>query len=275
MRGLTGKSITSYLVFAMIIAYLVTFQGGCQSSSTTTTPPSTPAETAGTPAATDTVTITSSGTPAPTPEASATPNKKSTEVQPYSLSKGRRDPFVPFGGAVPASGGGAQTQAPVVTAPKGPTGTIPSVAPPVSTGGGQESGMPESVPVQVTGTYASGGKNYAILTSASGGPSFVVSTGDKVGEYKVKSISATRVVLSWSGRDYVLKMKTFGPHSGAGSKASVTEEHNKSTTLPAPEKPAAPPGGGQAAPPAGEKPKPEAPPGGGAEKPRGTEAPQQ
>ncbi len=275
MRGMTRKSIiASYCVFAMIAVLLITFQGGCQTTSTTPTATSTPTETAGTPAATDTVTITSSGTPAPTPEVSATPEKKS-EVQPYSLSKGRRDPFVPFGGAAPSSGGGATTKTPepIVKVTKAPDGTAPSVAPPVSTGG-QDSGMPAEVPVQVTGTYASGGKNYAILTSASGGPSFVVSTGDKVGEYKVKSISGTRVVLNWSGKDYVLKMKTFGPHSGAGSKASVTEEPNSPKTLQAPAKPAAPPGGGQTQtmPPAGEKPKPEAPPGGGTEKPKGTEA---
>jgi hypothetical protein len=276
MRGMKKTSIiAAYFVMMAVVTLLAVFQGGCQSSTPpATTASATPSETAGTPAATDTVTIKESGTPAPTPEASAAPDKK-PDVQVYSLSKGRRDPFVPFGGAAPTADNPVPTTTknPEPQQSKGPeTGTKPPIGVPAPT---ETAAAPVEIPVNVTGTYVSGGKNFAILTSQSGGPSFVVSTGDKVGEYKVKSISATRVILTWSGKDYIVKMKTFGPHSTKGpeTKASLTEEQGKPKTLQAPAKPAAPQGGGQpqTAPPAGEKAKPEAPPGAGTEKPKGTE----
>jgi hypothetical protein len=245
---------------AMVTA-MVLFFGGCQSPSTTSTTSTTPAattaaaspsQTAGTPAATDTVTITPT-TPSPTPEATKTPSKP--DVQPYTLSKGRRDPFVPFGGGGEV---GKPVVAPTTAATPTPGATKP-IAAPVSPGVGPGAGPDiTSIPVQVTGTFVSGGKNFAILTSEGGAvgkggsPSFVVSTGDKVGEYKVKSISQNSVVLIWSGKEYTLKIKTFGPNSNPTKQSQTSKgEEPKDKSLPAPEKPKTAPGGGEPPPPEG------------------------
>jgi len=223
LRKLTFLLFTGVTI--VLVATLIIVSTGCQQA-----PAPKPSETASTgPGATETVTITPE-TPTPTPEVSSTPTKQ-TELAPYSLSKGRRDPFVPFGteSAPPTK------PTPTSTNEKPTPGGTTPIAPPVAGGGPQAS--PSSVPVQVTGTFVSGGKNWAIITSsAGGGPSFMVSTGDKVGEYVVKSVDPSKVVLMWSGKEYVIKMQSFGPNStpkGTGT----TGETPKEKSLPAPEKP--------------------------------------
>lgn len=221
LRKLTFFLFTGVTI--VLVAALIIVASGCQQA-----PAPTPSETASTgPGATETVTITPE-TPTPTPEVSQTPTKQ-TELAPYQLSKGRRDPFVPFGteSAPPSK------PIPTSTTSKPTTpGTTTAISAPVSAPQG-----PQSVPVQVTGTFVSGGKNWAILTSsAGGGPSFMVSSGDKVGEYVVKSVDPSKVVLVWSGKEYVIKMQSFGPNSTPKA-SGTTGETPKEKSLPAPEKP--------------------------------------
>jgi translation initiation factor IF-2 len=191
--------------------------------------------------------------PTPTqeaPSASPTTPVKSggNEVAPYSLSKGRRDPFVPFGGAMPE--GNVTPQPEQTKAAETPKPAQPG-QPPQQGGAPQKAAPPASVPVVVTGTFISGGKNFAIVQGEGGGPSFMVTTGDKVGEYYVKSVTVQRVVLTWSGRDYIVKMKAMeGPSKGGGSAAPTKGGESQQKSLPAPAQPQGPgnqggaPGGG-------------------------------
>lgn len=222
--GRNKTAWTIYTVFGVMImiSLVALFHCGCQSSK----PPATDSGQSGNQSnAVNTVTITQN-TPAPTPEVASTPSKPA-DIAPYSLTKGRRDPFVPFGGAI----GGPTV--PTVQTP--PPGGGPDKPPPGGTDTGPKEPVVTEVPVQVTGTFISGGKVMAIITSASGGPSFIVGNGDKVGEYQVKSINSSRVVLVWSGREYVIKIKEFGPNSSGKGSGSVVGEKPDNKTLPAPE----------------------------------------
>jgi hypothetical protein len=244
----------------VMVAVMAIFFSGCQSSTTTSTTTTattaaSPSQTAGTPAATDTVTITPT-TPSPTPEATKAVSKP--DAQPYTLSKGRRDPFVPFGGAVGSGDAGKPIVVPTAGSPT-PGEAGKPIAAPTKPGIGVPGTAPEitNIPVQVTGTFVSGGRNFAILTSEGGAPgkggapSFVVSTGDNVGEYKVKSISHNSVVLIWSGKEYTLKIKTFGPNSNPVKQSTTKADEPTNKSLPAPEKQKTAPGGGEPPPPEG------------------------
>lgn len=246
---MTIRTIAFGILFTLL-AMTAIFPTGCSQTPT-------PAQSTA-PVATDTVTITPT-TPSPTPEATtadtATPGKAS-DIAPYSLSKGRRDPFVPFGGAMPDN----TTPQPAPTKTQQPKSGQPMPQP----GGEQKAAPPANVPVVVTGTFISGGKNFAIVQGETGGPSFMVSTGDKVGEYYVKSVTAQKVVLTWSGRDYDVKMKTMdSPIKGGGaSTAPGKGGEQKQKSLPAPAQPQAP-GGNQGGAPGGGTPQQMAPPPGG------------
>jgi len=230
---MTSRTITFGILFTFL-AVAAIFPIGCSQPSPSPTAPT----------ATDTVTITQP-TPSPTQEETpaatpATPGKTG-ELTPYSLTKGRRDPFVPFGGVMPES----QTQAaPVKTeTPKPAQQGAPKQ--PVQ----QKAAAPvvETVPVVVTGTFISGGKNFAIVQGEGGGPSFMVTTGDKVGEYYVKSVTAQRVVLTWSGKDYLVKMKAMdSPFKGGGSAPQTKGgEQQKQSLSPPQTQTQGGPGGGQ------------------------------
>jgi hypothetical protein len=227
----------SFTITMLVVVALMIFPCGCQKAPVSE--PS-PTETAGTPGATDTVTITPD-TPTPTPEVSETPAAgKTADLKPYSLSKGRRDPFVPFGAT-----SGPQTVPEIKPETPGSTDLPqPDMVP-----GPQPDSEVTDVPVQVTGTFVSGGKDWAIIRSASGGgPSFMVSVGDKVGEYLVKSIDSSKVVLVWSGKEYIIKMQQFGPYSSP-AKGSTTGDVPEEKSLPAPVRKKVPGGQPQMMPP--------------------------
>ncbi len=238
VRKWTFMSVIGITIF--MIATLVVFCG-CQQAPAPS--PSEPAETQTGPGATESITITPE-TATPTPEVSSTPSKPA-DLAPYTLSKGRRDPFVPFGS------GPAEEVAPTPVKPvaEQTPGAQPTMDMPRPVGAPSK-GV-SNVPVQVTGTFVSGGKNWAIITSSGGGgPSFMVSAGDRVGEYLVKSIDSSKVVLVWSNKEYVIKIQTFGPQGAP--KGTVTQgEEPKEKTLPAPEKPKSPQGQPQMMPPPG------------------------
>ncbi len=249
---MTSRVIAFGILFTFL-AMAAMFPMGCSQ-----TPSPAPSQTQ--PVATDTVTITPTK-PSPTPEATtATPAGpgKSSDIAPYSLSKGRRDPFVPFGGAMPDN----TTPQPAPTQKVQPKPV--QSGQPMPQAGEQKAAPPASVPVVVTGTFISGGKNFAIVQGETGGPSFMVTTGDKVGEYNVKSVTAQRVVLTWSGKDYVVKMRTMdNPMKGGGGAAPAKGGESQQKSLPAPSQPQAPGGTQGGAPGGGAPPQQMGPPPGG------------
>ncbi len=167
------------------------------------------------------------------------PAKSKTQVKssmpsastPYTLDRGRRDPFVPFGGNV----------APPSTVRDKKGGSVPVAKPTsetktnVTVGGSTVKEVVSELPVKVTGTMVSSGTSYAILTAASGsGSSFMVKPGDKVGEYTVQSVYPDRVVLLWGGKAYNVPVKaaaSSAPKAGIKSGGKTTGQES----LPVPE----------------------------------------
>lgn len=149
-----------------------------------------------------------------------TTQKKATTVAPkgipnytapYRLGNGKRDPFVPFGGNLaPATTVKTVLDTPAtlpgekkaVTASSTKTTTQTKTAPLAPT-----QAVVTELPVKVTGTMISAGDAVAILTSESGGPSYTVRAGDRVGEYTVRSVNSREVVLVWKGKSYVVPIK--------------------------------------------------------------------
>lgn len=167
-------------------------------------------------------------------EAENTPAAASNDSgAPYSFTNGRRDPFVPFGGNVAPKPLPAETKL-LPADNKDAEGEDISVGKDAKTG--QEI---TTLPVIVTGTVVSGARNFAIL--APGGEkqdnknsvSFMVTAGDKVGEYTVRSVYPDRVVLVWKGKPFVIPVQQYTPKSKDG-KAVVGGAPEKAT-LPVPE----------------------------------------
>lgn len=152
---------------------------------------------------------------------------------PYTLSNGRRDPFVPFGGnAAPepiVEGEG-------IVAPQ--ASALPKEG---KTSDGKElKTLAElnTLPVVVTGTIVSGKANFAILAPEGGdkksNASFVVTSGDTVGEYTVDRVYPDRVVLLWKGKAFTIPVKQYTGKSKDG-KAAVAGDAPVTPSLPVPE----------------------------------------
>jgi len=145
--------------------------------------------------------------------------------KPYKLDKGKRDPFVPFGG----------NAAPDSTLKQSKNNVKPT-SEPVRTADGKvikEKEVVSELPVRVTATMISGSSSYAILTAADGkSSSFMVKPGDKVGEYTVQSIYSDKVILVWGGKPYTVPVKGVEPAGKSSSKNTKTD--GASNTLPVP-----------------------------------------
>ena len=158
-----------------------------------------------------------------------------TGNRPYSFDRGKRDPFVPFGG----------NAAPESTIKSGKKASGQAAAPKVTVDGREVRETVSELPVKVTATMISGSNAYAILAAAEGSSSsFMVKPGDKVGAYTVQSIYTDRVVLLWEGKAYTVPVKAAAPSSKAGSQSSIKTD--KGGALPVPkvdedQRPPAPP----------------------------------
>lgn len=166
-------------------------------------------------------------TPAKT---TAEPVAPIVDPAPYKMPKGHRDPFVPFGGnRAPASTMKDKDQLAAKAAASksedsedGESKADITVSSDDKKSSKDEKETITEIPVRATGTMTVGGTKYAILTSTeSGGTSVTVSTGERVGEYFVDSISGDSVVLIWKGKSFKLPIKADIPTSSksSGSKA--------------------------------------------------------
>lgn len=163
----------------------------------------------------------------------AAPVVQSSDAAPYTFTGGRRDPFVPFGGSIAPKP--LPAEAKLVTDKDAADESV-SVGKDAKTG--EEI---TTLPVKVTGTVISGARNFAILAPAGekgGGEkhsvSFMVTSGDKVGEYTVQSVTADKVVLVWKGKPFTIPVEKYSPVSKDG-KASVIGGAPEKATLPVPE----------------------------------------
>jgi Tfp pilus assembly protein PilP len=147
---------------------------------------------------------------------------------PYTFTRGKRDPFVPFGGNVaPASTDKKSANVSKQVAQPKPGDKKATAA------NATQKQEVTSLPVKVTGTMMSSGTSYAILTAEGGGASFMVKPGDTIGEYTVKSVNANEVVLLWQGRPYTLTVQTSLSAPGGRTKSPAGVPPGKAT-LPAP-----------------------------------------
>ena len=163
---------------------------------------------------------------------------RATDSAPYKFKQGQRDPFVPFGGNV----------APTPLAPNS-LSNLPNAKDNKlieKKKVDEEKDVVEEpivLPVMVTGVLLGGNHSFAILAPAGesksgeqGKPSsdsFLVSVGDKVGEYTVQSITNDKVVLIWQGKPYSIPVQKYTGKSKDG-KVVVGEAPVKST-LPVPQ----------------------------------------
>lgn len=139
---------------------------------------------------------------------------------PYKLVKGKRDPFVPFGGNLaPATTIKTVFKTETVVSKDGKKETVTKVATQPSATQNENKKEVKTLPIKATGTMISAGSSYAILTAETGGASYMVKPGDKVGEYTVRSISAREVVLIWKGKAYSIPVKEEIVPSKAAQKA--------------------------------------------------------
>jgi hypothetical protein len=180
---------------------------------------------------------------------------KSTDSAPYKFKQGQRDPFVPFGGNV------APTPLPSTFLSNSPEDAKKLVekAKEVEEKDEVEVEQPIVLPVMVTGVLIGGDHSFAILAPAevnkdtgmvvnvSGTPggdrkigggakasdSFLVSVGDKIGEYTVQSITNDKVVLIWQGKPYSIPVQKYTGKSKDGK--VVVGEAPEQPTLPVPE----------------------------------------
>jgi len=160
---------------------------------------------------------------------------RAVDSAPYKFKQGQRDPFVPFGGNV----------APTPLAPNS-LSNLPNAKDnkiiEKKKVDEEEKVVEEPIvlPVMVTGVLLGGNHSFAILAPAgdkdagkASSDSFLVSVGDKVGEYTVQSITNDKVVLIWQGKPYSIPVQKYTGKSKDG-KVVVGEAPVKST-LPVPQ----------------------------------------
>lgn len=176
------------------------------------------------------------------------------DTTPYRMSKGQRDPFVPFGGmAAPASTLTQRDQAAAKAAAakesadndaKNEDGTAKTEITVVGDNKQPTKKEVVTIPIKVTGTMTVGGTRYALLTpdvASSGNSSSATVTaraGERVGEYLVDYIGNDSVVLIWKGKAYTLPISKDLPaasKSSPSSSSSSAPSAGDSNTLPAPE----------------------------------------
>ena len=239
MRKLTGK-IVSVIVIPFLLVMMILIVG-CQGD---TKPASPEAET------------TTEAKIEAEPEASPSPTETEEAMPVISKEftrRSRKDPFMPVVGkkgmetaAQPTPVATAEPDSPGLPPPPGDT-----KEPDETVDMGIETPKPkkpkivevpsEEVGVEVRGILKTGGSYRAILTS-NGGASYVVTTGQKVGEWKVSSISGDSVVLTAKGYKAKLPLQTEDLSTGEGASVKKSTE--------GPKLPAAPTGtGGEDLPP--------------------------
>jgi hypothetical protein len=162
---------------------------------------------------------------------------RTTDSAPYKFKQGQRDPFVPFGGNVAPTPLAPNSLSNLPNAKDNKVIEKPKLEEKVVV---EE---PIVLPVMVTGVLLGGDHSFAILAPAGetksneqGKPSsdsFLVSVGDKIGEYTVQSITNDKVVLIWQGKPYSIPVQKYTGKSKDG-KVVVGEAPVKST-LPVPQ----------------------------------------
>lgn len=228
MRKKTGKIVSVVMIPFLLVIFVLIM--GCQGGGT-----SQPAET---PTQEATIEATSEPTPTPTETEEAMPAIEATFTR-----RSTKDPFMPVVGkkgeetlavapeqpedAPPPPGG----ETPDVTKKPAGTGEVVIVTPKSKKVKIVEVPQ-EEVGVDVRGILKTGGGYRAILAS-DGGTSYVVQTGQKVGEWTVSSIDSQNVVLTAKGFKAKLHLQTEVLSPGEGSKKINAVEGPK---VPAPQK---------------------------------------
>lgn len=216
------------ILWVPILMFALLFSWGC-SQKAPAPEPSKPAETTKAPEETE------------TPEASPSPEMTEDDDQPIVSSvfvrRSRKDPFSPVvGRPIPGQPDLLPPETAVVDTPETPAGP-PAGTPVAPTTGGPvavKTGAPVPVrpsapkaspqPVMIDGAQAGisvsgivkAGASYRAILSSSGGASYVVTRGQKVGEWTVASIDPRTVILT--GKGYKAKISLSEDMEGPGLK---------------------------------------------------------
>ncbi len=214
--------IKSWVIPLLMVAFLVFVGVGCGGNKQPPAPEK-PADTA-----VDTAEDTVEDTDPAEGELDLIPDDPAEEEDTTPLTgeyqrKSQRDPFIPV---VEAPQKNVPKPA-VVEVEKPPIDEGPIM--PTRTGPVEIDGA--TVGVQVSGIMAVGGGYQAILTGA-GGRSYMVSTGQKLGDYTVSQITRDTVVLTTS--DYIARLRLKEDIGSPGTGAKPGQPDDSGPTAPAP-----------------------------------------